>query len=66
MEKINAKWFMEDDREGLKALYEETKDELCQIALNWLENIYEIEYLDTNEYSMYDDIISYLWEKYNK
>lgn len=58
--------FMEDDREGLKALYEETKDELCQIALNWLENIYEIRYVNTNEYSMYDDIISYLWEKYNK
>ena len=58
--------FMEDDREGLKALYEETKDELCQIALNWLENIYEMRYVNTNEYSMYDDIISYLWEKYNK
>ena len=58
--------FMEDDRKGLKALYEETKDELCQIALNWLENIYEIRYVNTNEYSMYDDIISYLWEKYNK
>ena len=58
--------FMEDDREGLKALYDETKDEFCQLALNWLENIYEIRYVNTNEYSMYDDIISYLWEKYNK
>ena len=62
MKKV-CKIFMEDDRKGLKELYNITNDELCNIALGWLD-MEEMESVHTNEFAMYNDIISYLWDKY--
>lgn len=65
MKKV-CKIFMKDDKRGLKELYKITNDELCNIALGWLDKYTEIESGNiNNEWEMYDDIISYLWKKYN-
>lgn len=65
MEEV-AKLFMEEnDIKALKKLYELTQDKIIQILINWKEDYEEIEYTDTNEFMMYDDIINYIFEKYN-
>lgn len=65
MEEV-AKLFMEEnDIKALKKLYELTQDKIIQILINWKENYEEMEYTDTNEFMLYDDIINYIFEKYN-
>ena len=65
MEEV-AKLFMEEnDIKALKKLYEVTQDKIIQILINWKENYEEMEYTDTNEFMLYDDIINYIFEKYN-
>lgn len=65
MEEV-AKLFMEEnDIKALKKLYELTQDKIIQILINWKEDYEEMEYTDTNEFMMYDDIINYIFEKYN-
>ncbi len=60
------KLFMEeDDKKALKKMYKYTKDKLIKILLRWkVEYEMELEYGQTNEFYMYDDIVSYLWKKY--
>ncbi len=60
------KLFMEsDDKKALKKMYKYTKDKLIKILLRWkVEYEIELEYGQTNEFYMYDDIVSYLWKKY--
>ena len=65
MEEV-AKLFMEEnDIKALKKLYELTQDKIIQILINWKEDYEEMEYTDTKEIMMYDDIINYIFEKYN-
>lgn len=59
--------FMNDtDLEGLQELYNQTKDELVQILINWKKDYQdELEDVYTVAYSMYDDILDYLFKKYD-
>ncbi|MDO5555119.1 MAG: hypothetical protein Q4G09_00250 [Clostridia bacterium] len=61
------KLFMrENDQKALEKLYEITNDKIVKILLDWREE-YENIIGEVNTYSnnMYEDIISYVWEKYN-
>ncbi len=50
---------------SFKKMYKYTKDKLIKILLRWkVEYEIELEYGQTNEFYMYDDIVSYLWKKY--
>ena len=62
-----AQLFMEDnDEKALQLLYEITKDNLCNILINWKKEYNEyFQDSSTNEFYMYEDLISYLWDKYN-
>lgn len=65
MEKV-CEIFMEDDKKGLEELYKKTNDKLCKIALGWLDTYGEdLDNKYSNAFEMYDDIINYLWERYN-
>lgn len=60
------KLFMEnDDKKALKKMYKFTKDALIKVLLKWKKEYeMELKYGQTNEFYMYDDVISYLWKKY--
>ena len=58
--------FMEEnDIEGLELLYEITNDEIVKILLDWKQNIIELDSCHTTEFSMYEDVISYVFNKYD-
>lgn len=65
MEEVTRLFMEENDIKALKKLYELTQDKIIQILINWKENYEEMEYTDTNEFMLYDDIINYIFEKYN-
>ena len=55
--------FMETgDIEGLTELYNITGDEIIKIALNWRKD--KEEWNSDYAHSMYNDMISYIFEKY--
>lgn len=61
-----VKLFMEEnDRQALEKLYEVTNDKLVNILLGWNKEYNEF-IGETNTYagSMYEDIMSYVWDKY--
>lgn len=65
MKQVSKLFMEESDRQALELLYEITNDKLVKIALDWNKS-YETELneVNTNEFYMYDDIISYIWDKY--
>lgn len=59
-----AELFMEEgDEKALAELYNTTKDEIVMIALKWRKDKgeWKSDYAD----SMYEDIMSFIWDKYN-
>ena len=58
-------FMQENDKKALKKLYRITNDLIVKILLDWREE-YEIELQNPNSYQsyMYDDIMSYVWDKY--
>ena len=58
-------FMQENDKKALKKLYKITNDLIVKILLDWREE-YEIELQNPNSYQsyMYDDIMSYVWDKY--
>lgn len=65
MEEVSRLFMEENDIKALKKLYELTQDKVVKILINWKENYEELEYTDTNEFMLYDDMINYIFEKYN-
>lgn len=67
MQEVCRLFTYDSDEKALELLYEITKDKLCKIALDWILEYGEIitSSYETNEWYMYDDIINYLWKKYN-
>jgi len=65
MKKV-AKLFMEDsDRKALELLNTIVDDNIVNIALSWNINYEkELDELNTNEFEMYNDIIGYIFKKY--
>lgn len=65
MKQVSKLFMEESDRQALELLYKITNDKLVKIALDWNKS-YEVELdeVNTNEFYMYDDIISYIWDKY--
>ena len=65
MKEVSKLFMEESDRQALELLYKITNDKLVKIALDWNKS-YEVELdeVNTNEFYMYDDIISYIWDKY--
>ena len=61
-----ARIFMdEQDKKALKKLYKKTNDDIVRIALNWCDEYKEqLDNVYSNELSMYNDIIEYIWQKY--
>lgn len=59
-----AELFMEEgDEKALAELYNATKDEIVMIALKWRKD--KEEWKSNYAYSMYEDIISYIFRKYS-
>lgn len=59
-----AELFMEEgDEKALAELYNATKDEIVMIALEWRKD--KEEWKSDYAYSMYEDIISYIFRKYS-
>ena len=58
-------FMQENDKKALKKLYKITNDSIVKILLDWKEE-YEIELQNPNSYQsyMYEDIMSYVWDKY--
>jgi len=54
----------EEDLKALNVLYKATEDPLVKILINWKNEYEELKCCQTNEFYMYDDIISYLFKKY--
>lgn len=65
MEEVSRLFMEENDIKALKKLYKLTQDKVVKILINWKENYEELEYTDTNEFMLYDDMINYIFEKYN-
>lgn len=61
-----ARIFMEEqDKKALEMLYNLTRDEIVEIALSWCDEYKEqLDNVYSNELSMYNEIIEYIWEKY--
>lgn len=55
-----------NDKEALEELYKVTQDDIVKILLNWKKE-YEVELqcCDSCQSSMYEDIMEYVWKKYN-
>lgn len=64
MEKVNELFMQENDTKALELLYEITNDTIVKIALNWKKEIETIDILNSDSNCMYNDIISYLYDKY--
>lgn len=64
--KIMEHFMNNTDLQGLQELYNQTKDELVQILINWKEYYQdELEDVYATGYSMYDDVLDYLFKKYD-
>ena len=63
--KVVDLFMQENDEKALKELYKLTNDKIVKILLDWNKE-YEVELTDPYTYSssMYDDIMSYVWDKY--
>lgn len=63
-EKVNDLFMEENDIDALELLYELTHDTIVKMALDWKKEYETIgcTYSDANY--MYNDIISYLYDKY--
>ena len=61
-----ARIFMEEqDKKALEMLYNLTRDDIVEIALNWCDEYKEqLDNVYSNEFSMYNEIIEYIWQKY--
>ena len=66
MQEVCRLFMEEGDEKALPLLYEITKDELCNILLKWRKQ-YEEEFENVLDcpFQMYEEIITYLWDKYN-
>ena len=65
MKEVVNLFMEENDLMALEKLYEITNDKLVKILIKWhSEYTEEIEECFTNEFDMYDDIMQYVWEKY--
>ena len=66
MQEVCRLFMEEGDEKALPLLYEITKDELCNILLKWRKE-YEVDFENvfTSAFQMYEDLITYLWNKYN-
>ena len=66
MQEVCRLFMEEGDEKALSLLYEITKDELCNILLKWRKE-YEVDFENvfTSAFQMYEEIITYLWDKYN-
>lgn len=65
MEKVVDLFMQENDLKALKLLYKITEDKLIKILISWYEDYEEISQAEeSNEFYMYDDIMQYIWEKY--
>jgi hypothetical protein len=65
MKEVVNLFMEENDLMALEKLYEITNDKLVKILIKWYsEYAEEIEECFTNEFDMYDDIMQYIWEKY--
>ena len=65
MEKVVDLFMQEDDLKALNLLYKITEDKLIKILIKWYNEFEEISQAEqSNEYYMYDDIMQYIWEKY--
>lgn len=55
-----------NDKEALEELYKVTQDDIVKILLTWKKE-YEVELqcCDSCQSSMYEDIMGYVWKKYN-
>lgn len=68
LKKVNQLFMEENDLKALKKLYNLTKDQLIKTILEWFEdeefkeNILEV---DTYAGTMYNDLISLIYDKYN-
>ena len=60
---INDLFMNESDKKALELLYNNTGDTIVKIMLNWL-NTYDFSEIFTPQYEMFDDMISYIYEKY--
>ena len=61
-----VKLFMdENDEKALKRLYKITNDPLVKMLLEWrAEHSERLAYSYSGEFSMYQDVISYIFDKY--
>lgn len=56
--------FMEcGEKEGLEELYKITNNEIIRICIGWLED--RTEWNSDYANSMYEDIMNFIWDKYN-
>lgn len=66
LEDIVSLFMEENDKEALEKLYETTNDKLVKILLDWHKEYEEfIGEPGTYAGDMYEDIMSYVWDKYN-
>ena len=65
LNKVVDLFMQENDEKALKELYKITNDEIVKILLDWKKE-YEVELQspDTYSSSMYEDVMSYVWNKY--
>lgn len=65
MLEVNRLFMEENDMEALKKLYDITGDYIVHLLINWREE-YETLVDDYMNYvgSMYNDVMEYVWDKY--
>lgn len=65
LDKVVDLFMKENDEKALKELYKITDDEIVKILLDWKKE-YEVELQspDTYSSSMYEDVMSYVCDKY--
>lgn len=66
IKKVSDLFMEENDLKALEKLYKSTNDKLVKILINWRKE-YETEIINgcTNESYMYEDLIEYIFKKYN-
>ena len=63
-EKVNELFMKENDEKALKLLYKLTKDTIVKMALEWKEKYETIDNTYSDANYMYEDLISYIYDKY--
>lgn len=65
LKKVVDLFMEENDTKALKELYKITNDKIVKILLDWKKE-YEVELESSDTYcsSMYEDVMSYVWNKY--